>query len=82
MIALREKIVRGDIGSLKTCGRCDRLWRKRILGIPREYLGRARSRKWNEDRALTVRGGRSYSEISTLSRKAAIFCRFAKSKRK
>jgi hypothetical protein len=45
MIALREKIVRGDIESLKTCGRCDRLWREQILGIPREYLGRALLKK-------------------------------------
>jgi radical SAM protein with 4Fe4S-binding SPASM domain len=40
MIVLREKIVRGDIAGLKTCGRCDRLWRRQIFGIPREYLGR------------------------------------------
>ena len=45
MVALREKIVRGDISGLKTCGRCDRLWRPTILGIPREYLGRALLKK-------------------------------------
>lgn len=40
MIALREKIIRGDIGDLAACSQCDRLWRKQILGIPRKYLGR------------------------------------------
>jgi len=45
MIALREKIVRRDIMDLKTCGQCDRLWRKQVLGVPREYLGRALLKK-------------------------------------
>jgi len=45
MVALREKIVRRDIADLKTCGRCDRLWRKQIFGVPREYLGRALLKK-------------------------------------
>jgi radical SAM protein with 4Fe4S-binding SPASM domain len=45
MIALREKILRRDVGDLETCGRCDRLWRRQILGIPREYLGRALLKK-------------------------------------
>ncbi len=40
MMALRRKVVSGDIADLETCSRCDRLWRKRVLGIPREYLGR------------------------------------------
>jgi len=45
MIALREKLVRGAISDLKTCGQCDRVWRKQIFGIPREYLGRALLKK-------------------------------------
>lgn len=40
MILLREKLLRGEIKDLETCGRCDRLWREQILGIPKEYLGR------------------------------------------
>jgi radical SAM protein with 4Fe4S-binding SPASM domain len=45
MIALREKILKGDVGDLETCGQCDRLWRKQFFGIPREYLGRALLKK-------------------------------------
>jgi len=45
MVALREKIVRCDIADLKTCGRCDRVWRRQIFGIPKEYLGRALLKK-------------------------------------
>jgi radical SAM protein with 4Fe4S-binding SPASM domain len=45
MIALREKVLKGDVGDLETCGRCDRLWRKQLFGIPREYLGRALLKK-------------------------------------
>jgi len=40
MIALRERIARCEITGLKTCSRCDRLWRRQIFGIPREYMGR------------------------------------------
>lgn len=40
MLALREKIVHQDIEGLSTCSNCDRLWRPKILGVPREYLGR------------------------------------------
>jgi len=40
IVALREKIVRQDIKGLATCSNCDRLWRPKILGIPREYLAR------------------------------------------
>ena len=45
MIALREKILKGDVDDLETCGQCDRLWRKQVFGIPREYLGRALLKK-------------------------------------
>jgi radical SAM protein with 4Fe4S-binding SPASM domain len=45
MIALRTKILARDVDDLETCSKCDRLWRKQILGIPREYLGRALLKK-------------------------------------
>ena len=38
LVRLREKILRGDIAGLETCSQCDRLWRDRILGVPKEYL--------------------------------------------
>jgi radical SAM protein with 4Fe4S-binding SPASM domain len=38
MVRLREKILRQDVSDLETCGRCDRLWRDQILGVPKEYL--------------------------------------------
>jgi radical SAM protein with 4Fe4S-binding SPASM domain len=41
MVSLRRKILDRDVADLKTCSRCDRLWRKMLFGIPREYLGRA-----------------------------------------
>jgi radical SAM protein with 4Fe4S-binding SPASM domain len=45
MVALRDKIIRHDIGDLDTCRSCDRLWREQVLGIPKEYLGRALLKK-------------------------------------
>ena len=45
LIALRKKILARDVDDLETCGKCDRLWRKQVLGIPREYLGRALLKK-------------------------------------
>jgi radical SAM protein with 4Fe4S-binding SPASM domain len=45
MVSLRDKIVRGDLAGLKTCALCDRLRRPTILGVPREYLGRALLKK-------------------------------------
>ncbi|MBM3293341.1 MAG: radical SAM protein [Candidatus Aminicenantes bacterium] len=47
MIRLRTKILARDVADLETCGRCDRLRRPRIFGIPREYLGRALLKKMN-----------------------------------
>jgi len=38
MINLRKKLSQKDIEDLKTCSQCDRLWRKRFLGVPKEYL--------------------------------------------
>jgi len=40
MVSLRDKVIRGDIGALAACSKCDRLWRRQFLGIPREYLSR------------------------------------------
>lgn len=37
-IRLRQKLIDGDIQDLKTCGQCDRVWRPKIFGVPREYL--------------------------------------------
>ncbi|MDD8014098.1 MAG: radical SAM protein [Acidobacteriota bacterium] len=38
LASLREKALRGDISDLETCSRCDRVWRKQFLGVPKEYL--------------------------------------------
>ncbi|MFW6139871.1 MAG: radical SAM/SPASM domain-containing protein [Acidobacteriota bacterium] len=38
MNKLREKLAEKNINDLKTCSNCDRIWRKRLLGIPKEYL--------------------------------------------
>jgi len=38
LVRLREKILRREIDDLETCSQCDRLWRGRFLGVPREYL--------------------------------------------
>jgi len=38
MVELRKKLAQKDIQDLKTCSNCDRLWRKRFLGVPTEYL--------------------------------------------
>jgi len=38
MVSLRNKAIQGDLKSLKTCNQCDRVWRKKFLGIPKEYL--------------------------------------------
>jgi radical SAM protein with 4Fe4S-binding SPASM domain len=35
---LRKKLSEGDIEELKTCSRCDRVWREGFLGVPKEYL--------------------------------------------
>jgi radical SAM protein with 4Fe4S-binding SPASM domain len=38
MQRLREKALQRDIEDLKTCSQCDRVWREKIIGIPKEYL--------------------------------------------
>jgi radical SAM protein with 4Fe4S-binding SPASM domain len=38
MLHLREKALHQDIGDLKTCSQCDRVWRDKFLGVPKEYL--------------------------------------------
>jgi len=38
MIRLREKTLARDIDDLDTCSQCDRLWREKFMGIPKEYL--------------------------------------------
>ncbi|MCP2604101.1 SPASM domain-containing protein [Candidatus Aminicenantes bacterium AC-708-M15] len=38
MINLRKKMRNKDICDLDTCKNCDRLWREKFLGIPKEYL--------------------------------------------
>ena len=38
LIELRSKLAKQDISDIETCSRCDRPWRKRLLGVPREYL--------------------------------------------
>lgn len=38
MVDLRKKLGEKDIQDLKTCSKCDRIWRKRLLGVPKEYL--------------------------------------------
>lgn len=40
MVNLRRRISHGDIAGLETCSVCDRVRRKHVLGIPKEYLGR------------------------------------------
>ena len=47
MITLREKVLARDIADLETCSKCDRLWRPKILGIPRQFLGRALRKSMN-----------------------------------
>lgn len=38
MLVLRKKMSRMEISDLKTCKECDRMRRKRFLGVPKEYL--------------------------------------------
>jgi radical SAM protein with 4Fe4S-binding SPASM domain len=37
-VELRKKLACKDIQDLEACSQCDRPWRKRLLGVPREYL--------------------------------------------
>jgi radical SAM protein with 4Fe4S-binding SPASM domain len=38
LMDLRSKLAKQDISDIETCSRCDRPWRKRLLGVPKEYL--------------------------------------------
>ncbi|MBE0460628.1 MAG: SPASM domain-containing protein [Candidatus Aminicenantes bacterium] len=38
MIELRRKLAKREISDLEICSKCDRLWRKGILGVPKDYL--------------------------------------------
>lgn len=42
---LRRRLARQDIAEIDTCSHCDRPWRKRIMGVPKEYLWRFISRR-------------------------------------
>jgi radical SAM protein with 4Fe4S-binding SPASM domain len=35
---LREKLSAGDLAEFVTCSNCDRVWRKGLFGVPKEYL--------------------------------------------
>ncbi len=35
---LRSKLTQAQIDEFQTCSQCDRPWRKRLFGVPREYL--------------------------------------------
>lgn len=35
---IREKLATQNIGELKTCSECDRVWREGFFGVPKEYL--------------------------------------------
>lgn len=45
MVDLRKKLAEGRVEDFRTCSRCDRPWRKRFLGVPREYLWRFLTRR-------------------------------------
>jgi len=40
LISLRKKMVMKQCQSMEPCNKCDRLWRKKILGVPREEVFR------------------------------------------
>jgi radical SAM protein with 4Fe4S-binding SPASM domain len=45
MIHLREQHLKGGIEEFATCRECDRVWREKFLGIPKEYLWKFLLRK-------------------------------------
>jgi radical SAM protein with 4Fe4S-binding SPASM domain len=47
LVALRQKILARDFEGLPTCAQCDRTWRRQILGVPTEYLGRFLLKRMN-----------------------------------
>ena len=38
MKTIRKKLIEQDVDNLSACSKCDRPWRQRILGVPKEYL--------------------------------------------
>lgn len=40
LLELRERMVKRNLEGVSPCDRCDRLMRRRVLGLPREELGR------------------------------------------
>lgn len=45
MAHLRKQHIEGSIDELETCRECDRVWRDKILGVPKEYLWKFLLRK-------------------------------------
>jgi radical SAM protein with 4Fe4S-binding SPASM domain len=45
MRILRERLAQKEISTLDTCSACDRPWRERFLGIPKEYLWKFLTKK-------------------------------------
>lgn len=45
MVELRATLAEGRVSDIRGCSRCDRPWRKRFLGVPREYLWRFLTRR-------------------------------------
>ena len=42
---LREKLAAGDLKEFDTCANCDRVWRKGLFGVPKEYLWKFLTKK-------------------------------------
>jgi len=38
MVWLRQKMIEGNMKDMKLCQNCDRPWREKIFGVPKEYL--------------------------------------------
>ncbi len=45
MVALRQKLASKEVAGLNPCAHCDRLSRKNILGVPKEYLWKFLSKR-------------------------------------
>jgi radical SAM protein with 4Fe4S-binding SPASM domain len=45
MIHLRQRHIEGKIDEFETCRECDRVWREKFLGVPKEYLWKFLFRK-------------------------------------
>jgi len=44
-VYLREQHIKGAIDEFETCRECDRVWREKFLGVPKEYLWKFLLRK-------------------------------------